>query len=278
MFLESATTALSFPTVIWSGILASVITLAGVILSNRSSLERLREQLRHDAREKHRDRVSELRKVVYLELTTQMMRANGHLGSLAGKDPTSGDFGEPLQSAISELAKAQLIGTRETSAIAGELATTYGEVLMRLIMAAKPLHETKTDIKIASEMYDQQYAQAMRVLGEITSENESGTPDPTRMAALNLSFDRYRAHYTKYSEERNAAWDSYNAQQRGFATTVLEEIKRIAPLTSRLTLAIRSEIGLDTDFSELKRRLDESQVRATAAIDELLEKLSPHAE
>ena len=273
MFADAATAAISLPTVIWSGAIAALVSLSGVILSNRSSLERLKEQLRHDTNEKHRDRLAVLRRDVYLDLTTQMTNAGAHLGSLAGKDPTTEDLTGPLQSAIAGLAKAQLIGSRETAALASELTALYCETLFKLIAAAQPLHDLKIDIKIAGDMYDQQLAQAKRVTAEMTAMNESGKPDPARMAALQRSFDHYRESYTDYAEERNAAWDSYNSHNMLFVKATFQEIQRIAPVQIRLASAVRSEIGLDTDAAELLQRLEDNRVRMEQATEALFANL-----
>jgi hypothetical protein len=270
---EAASTALSIPTIVWSGMVASFITLAGVVLSNRSSLERLREQLRHDSSEKHRDHISELRREVYLELTTQTTVALGHLGSLAGKDPTTGDLGGPLQAAIAELAKAQLVGTRETAALASELSTLYGEALIHLIVAAKPMHELKSDINISSDMYDQEYAQARRVIAEITALNESGAPNLAKMAALQRSFEIYQSNYARYSGKRNTAWEKYNALNKSFLQSIIQELGKISPIQINLMCAMRTEIGLDTDASELLRRMDANQARMAQATADLLVQL-----
>lgn len=267
---EAATTALSIPTIVWSGIVASFISLGGVILANRSSLERLKEQFRHDASEKHRDRISQLRRDVYLELTTQMTYALGHLGSLAERDPTNGELAGPLQSAMAQLARAQLVGTRETAALAAELSTLCGEALFNLIAAAKPMHELKIDIKICSNMYDQEYAQAKRVIAEMTQLNESGAPDQVKMAALQRSFENYQTNYTRYSDERNTAWSSYNHIQRGFIQAIFQELERISPIQIKLICAIRTEVGLDTDASELFHRLKLNQARMAKATENLL--------
>ena len=273
MTAEAASTALSIPTIVWSGIVASFISLAGVVLSNRSSLERLKEQLRHDSGEKHRDRISELRREVYLELTTQITAAGGHLGSLAGKDPTAADFAGPLLAAMAELAKAQLIGSREASALAAELAAIYGEALFNLIAAAKPMHDLKIDIKISGDLYDQEFAQAKRVLAEITALNESGTQNPAKMSALQRSFENYRGSYTQHSNERNAAWESYNALNKSFLQAVLKELGKISSAQIKLVCAIRTEIGLDTDASELTRRMEENQIRMEKVTTDLLDHL-----
>lgn len=254
------------------------ISLGGVVLSNRASVDRLKEQLRHDAREKHRDRLANLRRDVYLKLVGETNRANGYLGSLAARDPTDGDFGEPLQGAIAELAKVQLIGSRETSAAAAELTALYGEALLRLVGFAKPMHEAKIDIRIADNLYQQCFAQGQRALAEITAENESGAPNQARLASLFQSFEQYREQYASQAAERNAGWERYNSKHYDFVRAVLEETKRLGPVHIKLSCAIRSETGLDTDASELERRLKDNYGRASHAIVELLRMFDPPTE
>lgn len=53
------------PDVVWSGVIASVITLSGVLLSNHSNTVRLEKQLAHDAEQKEKERLASLRKDVY---------------------------------------------------------------------------------------------------------------------------------------------------------------------------------------------------------------------
>jgi hypothetical protein len=192
---------------------------------------------------------------------------------LAGKDPTHEDLGGPLQEAMAELAKAQLVGNRETAALAAEMATIYGEALFNLMAAAKPLHDLKIDIKISSDMYDQEFLQAKRVISEITGLNESGVPNPDKMAALQRSFENYQQNYTKYSEERSAAWESYNAHNRSFLESVFKELTKISVIQNKLLVAVRAEIGLDTDAYELNRRMEENQARMKKATADLLAKL-----
>lgn len=174
---------------------------------------------------------------------------------------------------MAELAKAQLVGSRETAALAAEMAATYGEALFNLMAAAKPLHDLKIDIKISGDMYDQEFLQAKRVISEITGLNESGAPDPEKMAALLRSSENYRQNYTQHSEERNAAWESYNAHNRSFLEAVFKELTKISAAQNKLLIAVRAEIGLDTDASELNRRMEENQARMKKATANLLAQL-----
>ena len=52
----------SIPAVVWSGLIASFLTLGGVLISNRSNTNRLLLQLQHDATEKTKERTAALRR------------------------------------------------------------------------------------------------------------------------------------------------------------------------------------------------------------------------
>ena len=57
----------SVPDVVWAAVIASIITLSGVIAANISNTNRLKLQLGHDSREKEKDRKMTLRREVYLQ-------------------------------------------------------------------------------------------------------------------------------------------------------------------------------------------------------------------
>lgn len=278
MAAEQATTLLSLPTVLWSGVVAAIVSLAGavggVILSNRSSERRLLTQLRHDAAEKQRDRVAALRKEVYLALFEELSAVSGHLGALAGKDPVAENLGTPLQGAMSQLGKIQLVGTQQTALLAGELSSLYGESLFRLLLAAKPMHDLTIDINIADKAFRDQMAEAQRINQEIRSINESGSPNRDRLRALQTSFSHFQQQYEESSANSSAAWDSFNSLQRPFMDAVFAELKIIGPAQAKLMAAMREEIGLTSDPEFMLERLEATQERMRNAADNLLTQLA----
>src|SRR4051794_30236818 len=86
----------SVPDVIWSALIASLLTLSGVLVSNWSNTNRLKLQLQHDAHEKSKERVSTLRRDVYLRVAEELVRANAHLGSLPQLDLVKTNFAAGL--------------------------------------------------------------------------------------------------------------------------------------------------------------------------------------
>src|SRR3546814_3446523 len=175
------------PNVVWASLLASGLTLLGVMLSNWSNTKRLIKQLSHDSNEKERDRINALRKDVYLRAAEEAAKVSSYLGKIPQLDPSKENIADGLSEFFGVAAKLQLVSQPETSNLAGELVTRYGEILMILLAKASPVHDLNTDIRIASDFYDRNQAEVARALAEMTQLNESGEKNPARFAALDRS-------------------------------------------------------------------------------------------
>lgn len=261
---------LSLPTVVWSGIVAAAISLAGVLLSNWSTSRRLRMQLQHDAAEKLKDRLGVLRKEVYLQLYSDITALQAHLGILSAKDPTSPEFGVPVQVVIAQLARVQLVGGSEVMKHADELSASFTESLFRLMLAAKPMHELKFEIATADQFYNQNMQEVQRINAEMMAQNESGHPDSARMAALQRSFEHSRGQYNMYRQERDQAWENYNALHVQFVGAVKAQVELMEPAQARLMAALKNEIGVPTDVKHLLDQIETRQLRIQTAVEGIL--------
>ena len=74
------------PAIVWSGLLGASLALGGVLISNSGNNRRLKVQLQHDAIEKNKDRVTNMRREVYLKAVEDMTVASQHLGNLPQRD------------------------------------------------------------------------------------------------------------------------------------------------------------------------------------------------
>lgn len=273
--MAGTATALSIPTVVWSGIVAAAIALAGVVLSNWSATKRLRAQLAHDAREKLNDRLATLRKEVYLQLFADINAMQVHLGALASKDPASPEFATPIQTANAQLSRVQFVGGADAMKHAGELMALYTESLFSLILAARPLHEARADINLANQAYNQFLEEAQRATNEITTLLESGRPDEARLAALQRSRDSFQELCSHHAEETNQAWERHKASQFEFLEAVKAHTARVAPTQALLLAALKNEIGVETDVSVLLAQIESNQQRMEVAVRLLLSELLP---
>lgn len=262
------------PAVIWSALLASFLTLTGVMLSNRSNTKRLLTQLEHDASQKAKDRMATLHREVYLKLAEEMARASSFLGEISQLDPAKKNIADGLSELFAVGAKAQLIAQPETSKLITELTTRYGEMVMRLLAAVSPVHDFNLKIRLSSEQIDKNHAEANRALAEMRQMNESGRPDPARFEALQRTIDHSMKMADDLSGKRDEYWKGHIAASREFNVALLGQMRDVGPLQAHTMAALRKELGLHADTSEYQRRIDEGWQRMDALLRETMDRIA----
>lgn len=264
---------LSIPNVVWSGVIASMLTLGGVLISNRSNTTRLRIQLQHDAIEKARDRTAILRREVYLCAVEELTKANSHLASLPQSDPGTTNLADGLQGFFGAAAKLQLVAEPKTALLVNQLVATYGELLLRLMARAIPLHNARSDISINDDLYNKAQTQVSRVLAEMTKFNEAAQVNDVVFAALRRSFDDHQAQATKYASERGAAWDEFNHLNIEFCRQLFTDMRIVGEQQIPVLIEIRRDLGLVTDLATFQQQMESQWNRMSAQFDALLRTL-----
>ena len=255
----------------FSALLASLIALGGVIWSNSKTSERQNDQLRHDSTERHRERIVSARIDVYLELLSAQPKAAEALSRLPDTDLTTGKPIAEFQGLISACSKCQLLGSQETASITMELQNSYAIALTKLLTAARPIHETNTNIKISDDLYKDSFADGQRILAQIKVENESGRPDRVRFDALMRAFENASATYNSFAEQRNEHWEGKLKLQREFIESIKSATDDLGNIMISLNQSMRDDLGLDTNLDLFKKRSNESRDKLFRTLDQFLD-------
>ncbi len=263
----------SIPNVIWSGIIASAITLSGVLISNRSNTNRLRIQLQHDAAEKSKERTAILRREVYLLMAEELTKANSLLVSLPQSDLTKTNAADGLQGFFAAAAKLQLVAEPKTALLVNEIVASYSELLLRLLVRMIPLQKARTDISINDNLYNEAQAQVTRVLAEMVKFNEADQADIVVFNALQRSFDEYQDQAKKYATERSASWDEFNRNNIEFCKQLLIDMRGIGEQQIPILIEIRHDLGLTAEIDAFRQQMEVQWKRMMAQFDELLRAL-----
>lgn len=264
----------SVPDVIWSGVIASVLTLSGVLISNRSNTSRLKIQLQHDANEKAKERTATLRREAYLRIAEELIKVNAHLAGIPQLDVTKTNLADGLQGFFSAAARVQLIAEPRTALLVNKLAAEYGELVFPLMAQLLPVSQAKTDRQIADDHYTKAQAEIKRILSEMVRLNESGMPAPEVFPALKRSLDFQTEQSRNYAEQRAEAWDRFNAATVIFQKFLLTQIRTLTPKQIPVMVEIRPDLGLNGELQELEAQLVEQMQRMEVHFDELIAKLS----
>lgn len=264
----------SVPDVVWSGIIASLLTFIGVMLSNWSNTRRLKVQLSHDATEKAKERISILRREVYLKAIEELNRVNTKLVALAQADFVNSNPTNDLQDFYAAASKLQLIAEPETSLLASKLVAAYGMLTMRLLAKLGPLNDLKIEISICDRAYDVATAEVNRVLEKQRLLIESGQPDQAQMLALNNAYNFSSSQAAEYADQRAAAWAAFHVHHVDFVKMVMLELKVISEQQPPLMIAIRRDLGLTEQIEILKEHLDSQWKEMEEVVNESLDLIS----
>ncbi|UVL41764.1 hypothetical protein LOY55_06570 [Pseudomonas sp. B21-040] len=256
MFEQLISCLKDIPNVVWSGIVASCITLLGVMLSNGSNTKRLKLQLDHDAREKSKDKINNLRKEVYLKVIEDIEATNIHMSTLVNRDLVNSNMTAEIQAITASIAKLKLVSEPETARLAGELSAAFGALFLRLIPRLMPVMEARSDIEINDSAYVNSSAEASRVMRDLHKFNEEGRQDAVIFQALQSNYDFFSAQAQQYASARALAYTVRNIRVNEFNAMLLPEMKELSKLQLKVAIAIRKDLGVSFNVADLERQLE----------------------
>ncbi len=263
----------AIPNVVWSGIIASILTLSGVLLSNRSSTHRLNIQLQHDATEKAKERMATLRRETYLNAAEELVRMNVYLASLPQVDITKANASDGMQGFFTSAARLQLVAEPKTAFLVNQLSAGYAELLILLMGALRPVADAKSEIDIAKAMYDQSQVEINRLTNDLSKQYESGQPNQKIIQVLQASFDFQLSQSAKFESDRSIAWSRFNRSSAHFQKVLLTEIRDLGFKQIPVMIEIRRDLGLTGDLQEMEAFMRAQWKKMEAQLDALLASL-----
>ena len=119
----------SVPDVIWAAIIASLLTLGGVLATNRGNHNRLMKQLSHDANQRDRERKMELQQQVYLGGAEAITANYLIINKLPNLTITDSDLSKQFSDSSASISKVNVIGSdnavKAVSELSIAIATKY---------------------------------------------------------------------------------------------------------------------------------------------------------
>jgi len=258
MWLETLELLRSIPSAFWSGFVAALSALAVVMISNRSSNKRLEIQLKHDADEKANEKISSLRKEVYLKAVEDISSTNVHISSIATRDLTKTDMNSELETITASMEKLKIVAEPETASVAEELSQAYVLLILSILPRVVPLQDARSDIEINDDLYNRSFADASRVLQQMHKFNEEACQDKVLFQALQRSYEWFSNQSEEYAEARAAAYKRRDELLLEFNAGLLPRMKELSKIQLKLTGCIRKELSLSFDLAEMERRLERS--------------------
>ncbi len=264
---------LSIPDVVWSGFIASAVTLSGVLILDRSNTVRLKIQLQHDAHENAKEHTATLRREVYLSAAEELTRANSYLAGLSQTDLSKTNAADGLKDFYAAAAKLQLVAEPKTAMLVNQLVASYGELTIQLMVRLLPLQQARSDIAIREDLYNKSQVEISRVLGQMAAFNETARLDGTVFNALQRAFEGYQQQSAKHAVDRGVAWNQFNRLNVNFSKELLTDLRAVLELQIPVLVEIRRDLGLTSDLNEYREQMKTQWNRMSTQLESVFRAL-----
>jgi hypothetical protein len=180
----------SIPDVVWAAIGGSGLTLLGVFI-----------QLRHDAKQRNKEREMSLRRDVYLPAAEQIAAAINYLAQISNSNFDEQGKMEPIHNFIAIVAKINVVGSDETVIASNILVGKFNSLFAHLMSKKLPIIKLKYEIKTLEKMAEYCQARQQIALADMKSLNFNKETDQGLWKLVQTQFEQAQKDSSKYQDE-----------------------------------------------------------------------------
>lgn len=264
----------SIPDVVWAAMLASLLTLSGVLLANRSSRIRQLTELKHDASQRDREREMALRRDVYLGAAGAISRAQSTLMRLADLNVADQELSAAFSQDSSAMAQVQVVGTNKTVQAMSAFSQELGAAFLELTLKRLPLLGRKNQIELLGKFIDKSNTEQERLINAMRQMNLEGNTDQKTWRVVNDSFKLEQQNNAKIIEERQLLTEQQQRDILEFLELSVDRFCTVSRLIPSATFAVREELDLPLDREAYTKMFDENLEKGKDAIQGFLQGLN----
>lgn len=264
----------TIPDVVWAAVIASLLTICGVLLTNRGNRKVLKDQLLHDAQQRDRERNMELRRDVYLEGAEAITKNHMVLMRLPNLEIPDSKLGQEFSESAAAISKVSVIGSADTVRAVTELSTELGVKYLQLTAKRIPLVDRKDDVDILNELIQESSVEQDRSIELMKEMNLQGNPDERRLAVINRNFEFEKEQSKKYSAERDQLEQENRKELVQFIRNCFQASKDVGKYMVPAVSAVRKEMDLGFEEEEYRATLERSWKTTERSLSDFIDKIA----
>jgi hypothetical protein len=188
----------SIPDAVWAAIIASLLTLSGVLATNRGNYKRLIKQLYHDAEERDKERKMDLKRQVYLEAAEAIMSMYSILNRLPDLTIIDSDLSEQFFNSSVSISKVNVIESDLTVKAISAVSLAISRKYLELTAKRLPLVQRQNEINIQNTLLAQSAAERDRMIELMKDFNLKGLVDQRLWKVINTNFEFEKKRCDEY--------------------------------------------------------------------------------
>jgi len=243
----------TIPAVIWSAIIASLLTIFGVWLTNRGNARRQSELLAHEEKKFKFEQNLALKKEVFLEVAASFSRALSVFPRLVDLTIPQKEMFSVMDEHGPTVAKSYLIAKEDTVSKLLAYSNEVTEAYFPLLKSRIILLDHNENITIYQDMISKAEKEQDRLIGIMKELNLQGNSDQHTWDYINKSIESQGKIIIEYNESIKEQQSILEPLHKEFAAECISAYARLGTSIAPVTIAVRKELDNDIDsklFSE----------------------------
>ncbi|MHC8349224.1 hypothetical protein ACYZT7_07520 [Pseudomonas sp. RT4P38] len=222
----------------------------------------------HDSAEKSQERITGIRREVYLRAADEAHKTIRHLINLPYINLAETNPSEELHGFYSILSKLKLVAVPSTLSLVTELDAECNRLFVRLLMKVQPIQDARTNLLGFEEKRDFFNKKAVETFAEIKILSESANPDTLRLDALMKDHKSYLLIVAAQEQTRKDQQEELDHLLKAYSNVIYPELAPFGKLLIQIEIEMRGELGLTTDVVAYAAQMD----RQRAELGDLVER------
>lgn len=272
--MEAALGILSkVPDTIWAAVIASLLTIGGVVLTNLNSRKQQKEALVHDSNQRGREREMSLRRDVYLSTIEAISSFHDLLNRLPDLNFTEREFTSAIQGNSGVINKVHVTASNETVQSVLAIQQALALALLQIMPERAILIYRKNEIEEFSQLITRSTQEEERIIEVMRQQNIEGNTDERLWKVLNDNIEFERAQRNNHQQRIQELQAIQNPAHLQFAEYCFAEALKVAELLPAAILAIRKELDLPLDEKQYLDMCKENVQKAREVFSEFVNKI-----
>lgn len=259
------------PNVIWSAVIASLLTFFGVYLTNKGNERRQDAILKHEKEKFQAEQKLALKKEVFLNVASSFSDILGIFPKLINLDFSDKDINEQSATHGGIVAKSYLAAKEDSVAEILNYSAETAESLLLLLKDRAQLLDHKKAIEIYQETINSADTEKNRILAMMKEFNLQGRKDKGTFDYLDKSYETQENIVKTSSVSLEEQKTILKPLHLKFARKCIEEHGRLLSLLPPMTIALRNELDNDGDSEIFVNALNANIARMNTAFSRVFD-------
>lgn len=255
------------PNVIWSAVIASLLTFAGVFITNKGNERRQSALLKHEKEKFEAENKLELKKEVFLSVASSFADVLNVIPKLMNLEFTQKDIETQIAGHSGIVAKSYLAAKEQTVAEILNFSSEVGDTLINLLKQRATVLDHKYAIEIYKSTISKANEEKDRIVSIMKEINLQGSQNNFNFDYLKQSYDSQDNIVKEISKNKEEEESILKPLHINFSRKCLEEHARLLSLLPPMTIALRKELDNDSESSVFIEALNNSITKMNSSFE-----------